>query len=65
MHRRALLTGSLTALAGYALLREVRVLAGDLDSRLDARRWIARQDELARGLADGTITPRAWHASSA
>jgi hypothetical protein len=46
--------------AVYALLREARAATGN-DSRLIARRWVLRQDELARGLRDGTLTQVAWH----
>ena len=59
--RRAAIASTLFSSAGYLLLREVRALAADLPARLGAKRWIARQDELARGLASGAVSQREWH----
>ncbi len=50
--------GSLTAFAAYALVREAR--AASSPSR-PVLRWINRQDELAKGLASGTVTQVQWH----
>jgi hypothetical protein len=61
--RRAFL-GSSVAFAGYALLGEARAAAPG-DRRLSARRWIDRQDELARGLASGSVTQARWRAEVA
>jgi hypothetical protein len=44
----------------YALLAEARA-AVPADSRLAPRRWLLRQDELARGLHAGTVSQLAWH----
>ena len=57
--RRLALVGSLTAFAGYALVREARA-ARPGDRRMAARRWIDRQEELARGLHDGSVGQVAW-----
>src|ERR1700761_8464769 len=44
----------------YALLREAHALVGaTADDRV--LRWIRRQDELARSLASGTVSPLQWH----
>src|SRR5262249_15393823 len=48
---------SLTAFALYALLAEARA---DEGVRISAHRWIEAQDEIARALAAGQITPLAW-----
>jgi len=45
-----------------ALLAEAHA-AVPLDSKLPARRWVMRQDELARGLAKGTLSQTQWHDS--
>jgi hypothetical protein len=58
--RREFLLGSLSAFAVFALLREARAWTA-ADTGLSARRWIGRQDELARGLAAGTVTQLQWH----
>jgi hypothetical protein len=60
MHRRDVLLSSLTAFAAYALLREAHAAVPN-NARMPARRWIARQDELARGLADGSVSQVQWH----
>ena len=59
--RREMLIGSLATFASYALLREMRAAAAELPSTLSATRWVARQEELARALAHGTISQAAWH----
>jgi hypothetical protein len=51
---------STTALCIYALLREARA-AIPTSSSIPASRWIVRQDELARGLASGTISQIEWY----
>src|SRR5437868_11826255 len=58
--RRELLVGALPAFAIFALLKEA---AADVtaSARAPAGRWIARQDELARGLAKMKITQVEWH----
>jgi hypothetical protein len=58
--RREILAATLSAFPIYALLSELSSAIAD-DRRLAPRRWIARQDELARGLADGTVSPLSWH----
>lgn len=60
MHRRDLLLSSLTAFAAYAFLNEARGAVRN-DRRLPARRWILRQNELARGLANGSVSQVQWH----
>jgi hypothetical protein len=60
MDRRTVLLGPLGAFATYALLAEA-ALASVPNSKLSALRWISRQDELARGLANGAISQVAWH----
>ena len=50
--------GALAGFATYALLREVRAAVPQRRSTVEA--WIVRQDEAARALAAGRITPRAW-----
>lgn len=57
--RRSALVGSLTAFASYALVREAHA-ARPGDKRMPARRWIDRQEELARGLHDGSVSQAAW-----
>jgi hypothetical protein len=47
----------------FALLGEVRAALPAADPKLPARRWATRQDELARGLAKGTLTQTQWHDS--
>jgi hypothetical protein len=51
---------STTALCIYSLLREARA-AIPTSSSIPASRWIGRQDELARGLASGTISQIEWY----
>jgi len=58
--RRSAIFGSFSAFCTYALLHEARAAVGT-DSRLSPRRWLLRQDELARGLKNGTLTQIAWH----
>jgi len=48
-----------TAFCMYALLRETRA-AVPVGSGVSASRWVGRQDELARGLASGTISQSEW-----
>ncbi len=60
--RHALLSGMIGAFSVYALVREARAAAGVLDGRLPARRWIDRQEELARGLHSGAVPEATWHA---
>jgi hypothetical protein len=57
--RRHAVLGPLALFAAYALVREARAFA-PTDRRLSATRWIARQDEMARALARGEMTPLAW-----
>jgi hypothetical protein len=59
-HRR-LIAATLALLPAYALIREARADDTVLDRRLGAARWIARQDELARALRSGDLSPRGWH----
>jgi hypothetical protein len=61
MHRRDLIASSLTAFAAYALVREARAAVPNT-TRLPARRWVMRQDQLARGLASGSVSQVEWHA---
>ncbi len=59
--RRDVMRGvPLTAFCLYALMREARAAAPG-DRRLSARRWIERQDALARGLAAGQVSQLSWH----
>ncbi len=60
IHRRELILSSLAGFAVFALLREARAAIAS-DGRIPARRWILRQDELARGLASGKVKPLEWH----
>jgi len=60
IHRRDLVLGSTAGFSVFALLREAHA-AVPADSRIPARRWILRQDELARGLASGKVKPLEWH----
>jgi hypothetical protein len=60
VHRRAFLLSSLQAFAIYALLRETRAAAADMNGRLAARRWVARHEDLARSLRQGSISRLAW-----
>jgi hypothetical protein len=57
--RRHAILGPLALFAAYALVREAKASAPS-DRRLSASRWIARQDEMARALAKGEMTPLAW-----
>lgn len=52
MERRGFLLGS-----GFAVF----ALLGEAQASIPAQRWIRRQDELARGLASGTISQVEWH----
>jgi hypothetical protein len=56
--RRHLLASS--GFCVYALLAEAAPAVGG-DRRLAARRWLLRQDELARGLHAGAVSQVAWH----
>lgn len=58
--RRAQLTGVFSAFVTAALAGEVSAAAPE--RRMAARDWIDRQDELARALRTGQVTPRAWMA---
>jgi hypothetical protein len=59
--RRHVLLGSLSSFAAYALLAEA-ARASAFSQSGNARRWIARQDEIARALAGGEMSQLAWHA---
>ncbi len=59
--RHALLAPVMAAFSVYAFVREARAMDGPSDRRLSARRWIDRQEALARGLRSGSVSPRAWH----
>jgi hypothetical protein len=56
--RREQLTGFLSGFAAYALLAESARAAPGV--RTPPTRWIERQDEIARALAAGRMTPLAW-----
>ncbi len=60
--RRDFILGTLPALAVFALLREADA-AVPTDTRMPARRWVLRQDELARSLAKRKISQVEWHDS--
>jgi hypothetical protein len=60
VNRRDLIASTLLACPAYALLGLLRAEAGD--SRADAQRWMSRQDEIARALSRGEITPAQWQA---
>jgi len=59
--RRLLIASVLLASPFYALVREAGAAETVNDRRLSAKHWIDRQDELARGLQSGAITPLMWH----
>jgi hypothetical protein len=59
-HRR-LIAKTLVLLPVYALVAEARAAEAASDRRLAATLWIARQDELARALKSGELSPRGWH----
>lgn len=59
--RRLLLASAIGAFSVYALVREARAAQPALDGRLAARCWIARQEELARGLHSGAVCETGWH----
>jgi hypothetical protein len=61
LERRRLILSVLLASPFYALIREARATESVSDGRLSAKRWIDRQDELARTLRSGSISPLAWH----
>jgi hypothetical protein len=61
LDRRRALLEPLAAFATYALLAETAAASATMSSRLGARRWIARQDELAHALSGGTISQTVWH----
>jgi hypothetical protein len=58
--RRVLIASVLLASPLYALVREAGAANSVNDRRISAKRWIDRQDELARGLQSGAITPLLW-----
>ena len=58
MNRRELIASTLLACPTYALLGLFDAKAAD--SRLDAQRWMRRQDEIARALSRGEIAPAQW-----
>lgn len=58
--RRAQLTGLFSAFVTVALAGEVSAAAPE--RRMPARDWIDRQDELARTLRTGQVTPLSWMA---
>jgi hypothetical protein len=62
LDRRGLLSAA-TAFCVYALLPEVRAAGAPAPRGVDVRAWITRQDELARGLAAGTVSALEWHAA--
>jgi len=59
--RQALFATALGSLCAYALVREARAQDRVTDRRLTAKRWIDRQEELARGLQSGAVSAIAWH----
>jgi|GEM_PF-394591 len=58
--RRMLVSSMLGAFSVYALVHEVRAAAPTLDSRLPARQWVNRQQELAQGLRSGAVSEKSW-----
>ena len=63
MHRRQFIGRVLSAFPAYALLAEFGVARAAADR--PSARWIAAQDEIARALANGEISPAAWRADVA
>lgn len=59
-NRRDLILAILPAFAVIALLREAEAAVA-VDGRMPARRWVMRQDELARALKSGKFSQAAWH----
>lgn len=59
--RSLLIAATLASCSSYLFLREARAADRITDSRLSASGWIGRQDDLARALRAGTISPTAWH----
>ncbi len=59
MYTRRDLVSATVGFCIYALLREAGAVP--IDRSVSAVRWIARQNELARGLAAGTISQVQWH----
>jgi hypothetical protein len=59
-NRRDFVLSTLPAFAVFALLREAGA-AVVADSRMPARRWVLRQDELARNLAKRKVSQVEWH----
>jgi hypothetical protein len=59
--RRGFISSVLLASPLYTLLREARAAETVSDRRLSAKRWIDRQDELARALRSDAVSPLAWH----
>jgi hypothetical protein len=60
MNRRALIARTVLACPAYALLGLLRAEAAE--SHADAQRWMRRQDEIARALSRGEMTPAQWQA---
>lgn len=60
--RRSLLVGSISVFAAYALLAETARASEPFPRGMNARRWIERQDEIARALARGEMSQTDWHA---
>ncbi|HVU19293.1 MAG TPA: hypothetical protein VHE09_01075 [Rhizomicrobium sp.] len=61
-NRRDFILAALPAFSVFALLREARAAVSP-DTRLPARRWVLRQDEMARNLAKHKISQVEWHDS--
>lgn len=59
-HRRDFILGAFPAFAVFALLKEANAAVAP-DTRLPARRWVLRQDDLARNLAKRKISQVEWH----
>lgn len=60
LDRRQLIASVLMANPLYTLLSEAQAAEAVTDRRLSAKRWIDRQDELARRLHSGAISPQLW-----
>ncbi len=63
MHRRQFIGQVLTAFPAYVLLAEFGAARAAADR--PSARWIAAQDEIARALANGEMSPSAWRADVA
>lgn len=59
--RRFLLSTALASFTTYALLREARAVESIRGKRISPVTWIRRQEELAIGLREGSVSQRAWH----